>query len=253
MKQWKARFNDEQHDVVTRIENNFSKEKILDSLRMEIDGLSFVGMEFDDFELEHEHDFESVSKKFKILKWGKAPNYTYWLQRYSLTIEIPVQVIEIKNNLTSKATISFSYSLVEDTKRNSGCRFMLDDERVFPDKVICHSFYLAIGDEKYLCDEPSLDFETSLLQICKEIKDRFYLKCCFGCLYSDYSPYGKSFFAMMQCYLSVADQYIRVSGKYGDQPIWKVYESGEQKQETYVCDGFKPRINCLGGYRGNIY
>ena len=239
MEQWVAHFRDRQHNVITTIENNFQKGNTIHSLKMTVDNVTFTGMSFDDFELENEQDMVDTVNKFSIVKWGKNPNYYYALQRYSLLVEIPVQAIEIQDNLACTALIRFAFSFNEDTKKNSHDHLMLDDERVFPDIICCDSFSLIIGDKEYRCDNPSLDFETSLSEICRKIKSKYYLKCCFGCLYSDYSPYGNGCFATMLCFLNVADQYIHVSGKYGDNKgisIWEVHDNGEQKQETYVCE-----------------
>jgi len=114
---------------------------------------------------------------------------------------------------------------------------------------------LYINSEIYSWDSgPSAwGFEDRLIDICHKIKGHYLLKCCFGCLYSNYSPAGNGDFGTMLCYSRVADQYLKVSGKYGDNPIWKVYDKGEQRQETSLCEHFRPRINCLGGYRGLIY
>lgn len=234
---WKAHYRDENLDLDLFIENNFSYDNILSSLTMVINDITFCGMSFDDWEVYSEIDIEAAFKKFSIMQWddGKG-NYRYELQKYRLEVEIPIPVIDIAQRKCRQGLIHIAF----DKEKNN-----------------CDFFNLSIEGEIFECDQPDIDFETSFLQICKKINGKYLLKCCFGCLYSDYSPYGNNYFASMLCYLSVADQYIHVSGKYKDTdekiPIWAVYKNGKQIQETYLCDGFVPRINCLGGYRGVIY
>lgn len=250
MEKWKVHYTDENHDIKTEIVNHFSKENIVYSLCMQLGGILFQGMAFDDFEIIHTGDIETANREFSIFKWGETPKYHYELQRYKLEIKIPIKVIDIYSDKSLDALIHFTVEKTEDEEKNSNCRTMLDEKRVFPDKISCLFFHLIIGDDIFETEHPNLDFETSLLQICKKIEYKYLIKCCFGCLYSDYSPYGNNHFATMLCYLSVSDKYVQVSDK---DSYWNVYDSGEQKQETFLCDGFKPRVNCLGGYRGSIY
>lgn len=249
MEQWKAHFKDGEHDADVIIENNFSEDNILHSLRMVVNDTAFTGMEFADFELANDEGFLK-GEGFNIFTWGKKPNYHRLLQRYSLSLEIPTQVINIKSGTDENAILRISYSLEEDTKKTSSCRTMLDDVRVYPDIIRCHEFSLSINQEKYECESPSPEFEFSLLQICKKIKDKYLLKCCFGCLYSDYSPYGNGYFATMLCFESRGAKYEKVTTK---NALWDIYDDNVQVQETHHCERFRPRINTSGGYRGLIY
>lgn len=264
LEKWKVRYKDNNYDIDTYIENNYNKEKIPDSLTMTIDGIKFCGMSFSDFEVYDENSIEDAKEKFKVLKWGGATQvgktviknrYVHWLQDYYLEVEIPVKLINIEDDSDISAIIHFAYQMKEDVEKSRSC-YHLDNEVIYSNKVECIFFQLEASGIVCKCEYLDLDFETSLLQICNKIKEKYLLKCCFGCLYADYSPYGNDEFATMLCYSSCADKYIQVSGKYGDDKgisIWEVYDDGEQKQETFLCKKFKPRINCLGGYRGNIY
>lgn len=242
VEKWRAHFRDNQHDMVTTIENIFCEENEAYALRIVIDGIAFSGMSFDGLELENERDFNTAQTKFSLLKRGSDPNCSYELQGYSLSIEIPVQVVSIVNRETKGALICFTFSREEDMEK--------DLSIVYSDLVCCRNFSMIVDDDIYICDNPNPNFELSLLQICSKIKGKYYLKCCFGCLYSDYSPYGNSDFATMLCFVSRGEEYTKVSSK---MELWNVHDDGVQKQETYLCNHFCPRIDFPGGYRGQIY
>lgn len=238
MHKWKAHYSDNKHDLDLLIENDFPNNNIFSSLTMVIDDIAFCGMSFDDWEVYSDDDIKIASERFSIMQWSskESDSIHYALRNYRLEVEIPIPIIDIAQGKCIQGIIHFDF-----IRENDKCNF----------------FNIRIEDEIFECDNANSDFETSLLQICKKIKEKYLLKCCFGCLYSDYSPYGNGNFSSMLCFLSVADQYRHVSGKYKDTDgkisIWEVYENGEQKQETFLCDGFIPRTNCLGGYRGLIY
>lgn len=253
----KAHYRDERHDTDVWIQNRFTSDEVLSSLRMTIDGIEFCGMDFCDWALLRERDADTASQRFALLSWGSEENgYEHSLQRFSLDIELPMQVLD-QEGRTLPAALLLSIRSREDAQKklsSGGWRF--NGTQVFPDKIECDCFSLKIGGETFRADRPDPEFELSLLQICKKLKGRYLLKCCFGCLFSDYSPYGSDYFATMLCYSGAAERYLRVTGKYGKDgglPIWDVYAEGVQRQETFLCNRFQPRIDCLGGYRGTIY
>lgn len=250
MKTYKAHYTDANHDIHTHIQDTFSEDNILASLRIRLNGFWFCGMSFDDFELENPNEAEAAAKKFTLLQWGQAPNYTYALQRFTLAVQIPTMLIDAATNAEIEACISFAYTFSKDTQRTSHNTVRLDDTRVYPDIIKATSFSLTAGGQVFAADKPNLDFETSLMQICRKIKGSYLLKCCFGCAYSDYSPYGNGCFATMLCYVKDAQKYLQVDSKVA---LWEVYENGQQQQESFVCPHFAPRVGTTGGYRGQVY
>ena len=42
----------------------------------------------------------------------------------------------------------------------------------------------------YRSTKKTLYFESALYDICKQMAQDYYIKRCFNCQYSDYSPYG---------------------------------------------------------------
>ena len=129
--------------------------------------------------------------------------------------------------------------------------FKLDGEKVEPNTTVCEKFALIIADQCFKAAAPSELFEVSLQSICRQIAGKYYLYNCFGCLYSDYSPYGQGNLGNLCCFAANREKYLKVYSKYeGEYTIWDAFEDGfSQCQETDVCDEFTPRINCLGGYR----
>lgn len=77
----------------------------------------------------------------------------------------------------------------------------------------------------------------------------------FGCLYSDYSPYGQGNIGSICCFVANKEKYFKVYSKYeGEYTIWNAFDEGYvQCRETDLCKEFVPRINGRGGYRGMIY
>lgn len=256
---WQGHFCDDKNDTLVEIENCFSEANAAEALKMVIDGVTFCGMAFDDWALGNLGQLHTAQKRFHLLKWGsKQDGYQYDLLRYRLRVCIPTTVIIMESQKEQAAEIAFSYQL-RPFEQGKDCQsqYYCEDEQVFRDVCQCHYFQLTVGEEVFAAEEPTLDFETSLKQICRKIWGKYLLKNCFGCLYSDYSPLGNDNFGSMLCYQTVGNDYLQVVGKYGDEyggkSIWEVYEQGKQRQETDLCPYFQPRIKTKGGYRGLIY
>jgi hypothetical protein len=88
-------------------------------------------------------------------------------------------------------------------------------------------------------------WEDELLDIARALPADTYLKICFSCLYSDYSPYGHGSFGCLTCHRGHKSQYLAVRTKadYFHVP------ATETVQETYLCPEFERRIPGTG-YRG---
>lgn len=201
-------------------------------LNFTIDGIDFVADDFDDFRLKNNSDFELAQPKFdlKPFKYTILGTNTevleYSLQEYSLLdLKISTIVIDKSTNLDINAYIFIN--------------------NIFDVKC----FQLLINDEIYSLDNPNKDFEYSFSQICKKISSKYYLKNCFGCIYSDYSPYGQNDFGSMYCFLNGGDIYKhhREKGVYDDD-----IELSFGTSEISLCNDFKVRNKILG-CRGGIY
>ena len=90
-------------------------------------------------------------------------------------------------------------------------------------------------------------FEDELVELQKELPEAVYLKCCFNCAFSDYSPAGSSLFGSLACFRDNKQQYLKVESKRDLFQIWETMT--EWVQETYLCDEFEKRVAGTG-YRG---
>ena len=109
---------------------------------------------------------------------------------------------------------------------------------------------LSIEGEKFVSKHKTLCFEDALIDINRQMKDSYYLKCCLTCQYSDYSPYGSDDFGTMMCYRCHKEDYLKVNSKdeFFEYLDGKDFES---RQETYLCGEYEPRRKCEG-YRGFV-
>ena len=246
MEKWKAHYKDENHDIETYIENHVDEDYYC--LRMIIDDIEFECSDFYEWEIINEEYLEKANEKFNILKWGFKDCYTYNLQRYYLEVEIPINVIEIESGNNISAIIHFAFQLTENTQDFTG--YYLDRQKIYSDGLQCIFFKLELNDEVFESTDDNFYLEINLSQICEKIRGKYLLKCCFGCLYSDYSPFGNSSFGDMLCFSNFAEKYMKVKGK--DDALWEILNDGKKTQETHLCEKFKPRIN-FEGYRGSIY
>ena len=90
-------------------------------------------------------------------------------------------------------------------------------------------------------------FEGELLDIQKAMPTNHFLKICFGCAYSDYSPYGHGLFGYLYCFRGNKEAYLAVKSKDDIFAIWDT--ATEEVQETHLCPDFQVRKPGTG-YRG---
>lgn len=90
-------------------------------------------------------------------------------------------------------------------------------------------------------------FEDELVDIERQLPEGVHIKACFGCLYSDYSPYGHGLFGDMLCFRNLKAEYLRVRSK---TEFWEIHGREDRLvQETYLCPEFAVRVPGTG-YRG---
>ncbi|MEO1260422.1 MAG: hypothetical protein AAFZ15_16615, partial [Bacteroidota bacterium] len=91
-------------------------------------------------------------------------------------------------------------------------------------------------------------FEELFDNLKETIKETHLLRNCYGCNYSDYSPYGRDSFGDLLCFKNAKDKYLKVSGK-GE--LFKLMSNEKiiHIQETYLCSEFEFRKKNFG-YRG---
>jgi hypothetical protein len=91
------------------------------------------------------------------------------------------------------------------------------------------------------------DFEQALLDIARKLPEGMYMKTCFFCSFSDYSPAGSGLFGTLACFRDNKQAYLAVQSKHALFEIWDTLTGSVQ--ETYHCDEFERRKPGTG-YRG---
>ena len=168
-----------------------------------------------------------------------------------MEITIPFPVINIKTNKTENSFLRIKYACEQPKENEKSVRYILDDEVIFGDIYKKYDFSLHINQEVYQNNHSLFFyFEDDLTNIYRKIKNKYMMKCCFTCQWSDYSPYGNSDFGTMMCYRRYKEEYSKVNDK---KTCFKYADNldFESKQETYICNEYEPRIH-FSRYRGFI-
>ncbi len=242
MQIWKAHFKDQFHDTEIDILNT-EEDSRTNPISFVLDGVKFQGSSPFELYLADETQYETARNKFHILKTGgfhiggtDIP-YRYTLQRYSLEIKIPLRVI--RDRCEIKGILHIAFELKEYDMKKGRAKTYCDDVRVYPDDVNVYDFTLSADGVSCSSAANKADFEANLYDICRQMANEYYIKCCFTCQYSDYSPYGNDDFGCMLCY---KEEYLKVNGKddhFEDKDC-------DIRQETYLCEEYAPRNKCPG-------
>lgn len=235
---------DEFHDTDIEILNDGSE------LYFILDRFKFRATDINDFEYESEEHSDKIKNKFNVIEFhgdmlyksGKRiPMYFYTLQRYALDVEIPVNVVRKADTAEFTATLYISFHLVE----NNSHGVMRESKKVYYDKIIVGNFSLFVDGKRYDSEKNTLDFEIALSDICRKMKQDYYIKSCFTCQYSEYSPYGQNDFGSMMCYRECKESYFKASNYFR---YLTDNENFTYRQETFLCGEYNLRKN--KGYRG---
>jgi hypothetical protein len=202
-------YKDEYGSVETEIINDYQ------TLTVIIEGTKFVSKYFNDFS---PVDIENIQPRFRLNDLNELTNC-------SLLCKIPTTAT--RQQIDISATLIVEIHLDASKKEyNTYCDFSL----VLEDKLI------EIGQTKH--------FETAF----KILKDKLpcdtYLKCCYNCLYADYSFFGSAIFGTMFCFKSIKEKYLAIRTKDEYMSIFDLYD--RQVHEIYLSESFDLRINGTG-------
>lgn len=250
MKQFKAHYQDDRHDLDLLITSR-GGGKELNTLSFSIHGFAFSGTCFDAFELDDLSQYEETRAQFHLLKWNAPHNPDRCfcdLQRYKMDVELPICVCGPTGSPIPGACLRLSFQLLPHSPAKTQSIITYNRQRVFRDDVLCTRFQMNIGSDVYESGRKDLCFEYALLELYRKLPPKYRLKCCFTCQYSDYSPYGSDDFGTMLCYADNKEKYLSVNNK-DDYFQYLEALSYSLRQETDLCAAFEPRITC-GGYRG---
>jgi Family of unknown function (DUF6304) len=212
-----ATYSDKNGIVTTTIHNDGK------TLNVTIRGAVFTGEFFDDFEPAAETPLELLS--------------TFTLNRNALcdcafSLEMPITVVQNEKNIAANLSVNINLGAPAS---NGG----IDAETL--------QLKLTFLDNEFIAVDKAGYFETALLNINSQLPPNTFVKCCFNCLYSDYSIYGNGLFGTMMCFRNIKTDYLKVKNKTDFEQIMDKFE--RQIQETYLCEEFTPRIAGTG-YRG---
>ena len=125
-----------------------------------------------------------------------------------------------------------------------------NDMQVYRDVINVYDFTLQVDGVRYSSKKETLDFEIALHDICMQMAKDYYMKCCFTCQYSDYSPYGNDNYGCMLCYCRCKEDYLKVNNK-DDFFNYLENKKTDVRQKTYLCTEYEYRNKC-SGYRGFV-
>ncbi|MBR6770916.1 MAG: hypothetical protein IKM28_06710 [Lachnospiraceae bacterium] len=257
MKRWKAYFTDALHQEEIQIINT---EEAYNSnpLFFTLEGIRFQGTSLGEFYLADPTQYLMAKERFCLLKWGGYDNprsltaspYCYSLQRYTLEVEIPIKILRKGDGKEVQGILHIAFGYVEHDKNKNQSQYFCDKMRVYWDDEVVWDFSLLVDGRRYTSDKKTLDFETALQDICKQIGQDYTIRCCFTCQYSEYSPYGNDDYGTILCYVRHKEACLRVEGK-DDFFEYLEGEDCDRRQETYWCQEYEIR-NKSGGYRGFV-
>jgi len=256
MQIWKAHFTDKLHNEDIDIINS-EEEYINNPLSFLIDGVKFQGTGIGDFVLADEKQACIAKDKFSLFKLNGNYNknnslvqYIYELQRYSLDVKIPVFVVCIKTQDTIQGILNIKFSYKKTLTSQQQSVYIYDGAQQYRDTADVSVFSLTADGKCFKSNAPGLYFEDALLDINRQIKEDYYIKSCFTCQYSDYSPCGNDDFGTMLCYKNYKKDCLKVNNKSSYfKYLWG--KKHETRQETYLCEEYKTRTSCRG-YRGFV-
>ncbi len=219
-------YKDKHGEVKTKIVNRFD-EKTPSPLFLNINGVKFHGSSFDDFELTVPNNYSDGSLNrftFNKVKIWNSDTYVLELCNCELHFQLPIKIIDIQNNTIIYSKLSVGLHLGKPAK-NGG----IDFENAIFETTINKKSYISKGDV----------FEEALIDLQTQFNGKYRFKNCFGCLYSDYSPFGNGFFGGLLCFRNCKTGYLNAKSK--RHLIELIEKHGFAVQETWCCKEFKEK------------
>lgn len=148
---------------------------------------------------------------------------------YSFTVDYEMPILVVQDSRTQNAALHVHLE-------------MSAPDRLWNGQI---QLRLSVGADSFQTRLINDDIEVALLDLESALPQNTYLKCCFFCNFSDYSPYGKNAYGDMACHRNNKQEYLAVQTKrdYFAVPVT------ETVQETYLCPEFEKRKKGTG-YRG---
>lgn len=191
-------------------------------LRLQLDGVDFEGTDFDG--LAPVHPDPSRLARFTLVQGSLAD--------CTLETHLPLVVCRPEGE---RACVLKGHLRLGRARANGG----LDEELL--------QLSLTVDEHAFVSSGRSGWYEDALLDLQKQLPLGWYLRICFGCAWSDYSPYGHGLFGGLACFRDHQEGYARVRDKGSLFRVWDTLTGFVQ--ETDCCPQFKPRTPGTG-YRG---
>lgn len=230
MQKYKGFYKDNSGTLEIDVENDFNR------LSMVIDGVEFRGSEFSDMSIINKPKYSDEQLKrftFYSIRVYQTNIIEELLCNCSFEIVVPQVIIDKLNHAEFYTNLTIEYSL-GNVRSQPGMG--IEHEKV--------TLTLAPDGKQYSVTSDYM--EGAFDQIRDQIKDKFQLKNCYGCMYGDYSVYGQSSFGSMLCFLSQKDRYSKVTNK---DEYMELNDADRHVQEIYCCDNYEIR-KVGAGYRG---
>lgn len=206
-----TKYTDQFGSVDTEIINDF------ETLTMTIEGVKFVGKHFDDFS---SVDNDNLPSRFKLNGFKE-------LTDCSLLCKLPMTVVRNENEIPAILVVDIHLDTEEGYNVYSYFSLILEDNLI------------EIGKTQH--------FESAFEILKNKLPNDTYLKCCYNCLYADYSFAGSAIFGTMFCFKNIKEKYLAVRTKDEYMDIFDLHN--RQVQEIYLSESFERRIKGTG-YRG---
>jgi hypothetical protein len=211
-----TKYRDKHGEEVTSIRNDGK------TLSMVVRGVEFQGSDLD--------SFEPVGSQASS-EWSSFTFQLECLCSCVIEAEIPMPVVDGDRIVEGSLAVHLELG---DPKPKGGI-----DREVL-------TLSLRVEDRVFASRGTSGWFEDELADIERQMPKGSYMKCCYTCAFSDYSPAGHGLFGGLACFRDNKQGYLSVKGKRNLFAIWNTMT--EFVQETYWCPEFSKR-KAGTGYR----
>lgn len=199
-----------------------------ETLTMVVRGIQFQGKDFDRFEPKDTADTSQLSS-FSFTQGS--------LCSCVINADIAVPVVTPSGIVDGLLTFELELGEPLSTGRIGGERLKLR---------------LTTNQQSFCSQGKTGWFEGEMLDLQSQLPTGTFMKVCFNCAFSDYSPYGHGLFGNMICFRANKTGYLTMpSGEdFEKDHYFAVMETvSEMVQETYLCPEFERRTPGTG-YRG---
>jgi hypothetical protein len=218
--------------VEITIRNNFEK------FSLKIDGIEFEGTDFDALEIVDKQLYSDKQvKRFALCQTAiyDTNKFVEEICNCTFTIIIPQLIICQKSREQYVINMNFKYVLGD--KKPIALGGGIEFEKIYVSFKIFDKLFESEGNL----------VEDIFDNIINQFNGEYYLKNCFGCLYSDYSVYGQSALGSMMCFVRQKREYLEVQNKL--DYMRNLTDDYDVVQEIFCCNKFEIRRRGTG-YRG---